>query len=234
MLPLLVTGIWYSRQIRQQELDRALIFAIKKQDTPVAIALLDQGADANASDKPYAARTFKVILADLWEKINRKRPGRNRQNYLPALLIPYGNVFTRSLGRNTPKDNSALVHALLEHGADPNATDENGLMILHLATYWNHVSTVKVLLDQHIDPNLRIRFTVPPRERELTNDDSFYLHREVPPLCLARYDCARLLIKRGANVNSHDENGRTLLMRAYEPMLARLLIDHERGCQCGR
>jgi len=50
LLPVLITSIWYGRQVRQQWLDHALIEAIKKQDTPRAIALLDQGADANACD----------------------------------------------------------------------------------------------------------------------------------------------------------------------------------------
>jgi len=44
--------------------DHALIEAIKMNDTPAAIALLNAGADSNATDKPYQPMTPKSLLAN--------------------------------------------------------------------------------------------------------------------------------------------------------------------------
>ena len=64
LLPVLACSVWYAWQVRQQRLDRALIQAIKKNDTPAAIALLDRGADANATDKFDTPITLKSLLAN--------------------------------------------------------------------------------------------------------------------------------------------------------------------------
>ena len=45
---LLVTGFLMGRQVRQDRLDRALLAAIKKEETEKALRLLEQGANPNA------------------------------------------------------------------------------------------------------------------------------------------------------------------------------------------
>src|SRR5437899_2955532 len=89
VLPALTFGIWYERQVKQQRLDRALIEAIKMQDTPTAIALLDQGADANATDKPVTRITLKGLLADYWNRLKGNKPPKDTKYYPSALLLPY-------------------------------------------------------------------------------------------------------------------------------------------------
>src|SRR5882724_8544586 len=119
-LPVLASGIWYGRQVRQQHLDHALIEAIKKNDTPTAVALLDQGADANATDKPVTPVTLISVLTDFWSKIKGKKTHKER--YTSALILPYyalekvagtEEVYLKPL----PPDNPRLVQSLLEHGA---------------------------------------------------------------------------------------------------------------------
>src|SRR5262245_43399777 len=77
ILPVLVTTIWYWRQVRQQRLDHALIEAIKKNDTPKAISLLDQGADANSTDKPYQPITLNSFLIGFWNRMRGNTPPRD-------------------------------------------------------------------------------------------------------------------------------------------------------------
>ena len=89
VLPVLVTTVWYGRQVRQQRLDHALIAAIKKNDTAGAIALLDQGADANATDKPETPLTFKNLLADFWNRIKGNKPPKETNLSTPAILLAY-------------------------------------------------------------------------------------------------------------------------------------------------
>src|SRR5262249_31717099 len=144
---------WYARQVRQQRLDCALIAAIKKKDTTGAIALLDLGANANATDKPYVSITWKSTLLDFWERMKGKQPPKDTAVYTPALLLPYALDSSSGKGDDV-KDNPELVKTLLDHGADPYAMNENGAMILHLATYFDNYSTVRVLLEHHVDPNM--------------------------------------------------------------------------------
>src|ERR1043166_2029675 len=118
-----MTSIGNYRQARQQRLDHALIEAIKKNDTKAAIALLDQGADANTTAKPYHQVTFKSLLVDFWNKINGNVPVQSTSPFPSALIL---TIYNRSGGWVDIVDNSKLVQVLLIHGADPYATDEEG------------------------------------------------------------------------------------------------------------
>src|SRR5262249_12410025 len=110
---------WYWQQVRQQRLDHALIEAIKKEDTKTAIALLDAGADANATDKPYKPMTWNRMLADLWNKLQGKKPAIETQVYESALVLVYptGRILTRWGYGQKQKEFPDLVKALLKHGA---------------------------------------------------------------------------------------------------------------------
>src|SRR5260221_14679876 len=89
LLPVLITSVWFWRQVRQQNLDHALIEAIKKNDTSVAIALLNQGADANTTDKPYTPVTLKSLLADFWNRIKGNKPPKSTRYYPTVILLTY-------------------------------------------------------------------------------------------------------------------------------------------------
>lgn len=183
LLPVLASLVWYGRQVRQQRLNHALIEAIKKNDTRSAIALLEEGADSNATNQSYIPITFKSTLADFWNRVKGNKRPKSAAFDAPALLMPYWFRITH--------DNPALFTALLDHGADPYATTEDGDTVLHCACHSNHAETVKVLLDHHINPDVidKYGFT---------------------PLMLTKPACARLLIASGAKVSTRI-NGFTAL-----------------------
>src|SRR5262249_39155274 len=93
LLPVLVSSVWIWRQVRQQRLDHALIESIKRNDTKSAIALLDQGADANATDKPYQPLLLKSMLSDFWNKVRGIKPAKNQKVYPSALMLPYARFY---------------------------------------------------------------------------------------------------------------------------------------------
>src|SRR5262249_22972467 len=88
-LPLPCFFLWFHRQVGQQRLDHALIQAIQRKDTAGAIALLDQGADANTTDKPYHPMTFQSTLMEFWKRIKSGSGAQDEPLSIHALLLPY-------------------------------------------------------------------------------------------------------------------------------------------------
>jgi hypothetical protein len=226
VLPMLASVVWFGRQVRQQQLDHALIEAIKKQDTPTGISLLSQGADANAVDRPYKPMTYGSLLTDWWNRLKGIKPQPNTKNYSPALMLVYGpiefNLPDTSLVMDLNADevtqvddshanNKAprrLVSALLEHGADLDTKDRVGDVLLEYACICNDRETVKVLLQHHVNPNARGTTGYPAL------------------MCTDDYDCERLLLEFGADANARDSGGRTRLMCIYNTELYPILIQH--------
>jgi ankyrin repeat protein len=52
----------------------------------------------------------------------------------------------------------AMVRLLLEHGADPNLRNYDGVTALHNAVYENQLDIVALLLEAGADPNIKDRF----------------------------------------------------------------------------
>jgi ankyrin repeat protein len=197
LLPVLVYCVWYGRQVRQKNLDHALIEAIKKEDTPEVIALLDHGADANATDKPYKPITPKSLLADFWDKSRGYRPikplfrpihmGRTWPEDPPALEL--------AVMANT--ENIDLIKVLIEHGADPNKQDADGQTPLFEACYAGNSETVLLLLEYGANPNVK-------------DSDG-----NTPLMGCSTIDCVRLLVKHEAEI-SVNNYGKTALDSAKE------------------
>jgi hypothetical protein len=212
LLPVLVSCVWYGLQVRQQRLDHALIKAIKKRDTGTAISLLDQGADANATDKPEISVTLKSMLDVFWSRLKGNAPSKDTGFFPSALLSLYWNG-EHSVDK--PLDNPALVGALLDHGANHYPTDKFGFTVLHYACRDKHDATVKVLLEHHINPN--------PRDNQSRT-----------PLMFADDVSTLLLIQYGADVNAQDSRGSTALSHFVSMVMfpergtvkVRLLIQH--------
>src|SRR5437868_6032345 len=86
LLPLLIflcgtVSVWL--QLRQANLDDALILAIKKRQIQRAVSLVDEGASARAVDSPGSPTTIKTVLAEFWDRV-RGRANRGRTG-TPAL-----------------------------------------------------------------------------------------------------------------------------------------------------
>src|SRR5579859_3401866 len=64
LIPVGLTAFALYRQQRQERLDQALIAAAKANDTKAVVALLTQGADANAHDELHPPVPFWRLLSD--------------------------------------------------------------------------------------------------------------------------------------------------------------------------
>src|SRR5256885_159454 len=97
------------REIQQRQRDRALMEAIKRQDTLLALDLLKRGADANVRDLHEAPLTFWEILRRWWQRQPLQNPSSARAPSALMLAVQHNNT--------------TLVEALLARGArDVNAT----------------------------------------------------------------------------------------------------------------
>jgi ankyrin repeat protein len=188
------------RQVRQERLNRDLIAAIKKNDTATAIALLNAGVDVNAQDKGNAPVSARQVLMTWIERL-RGRKSTQKTLYPSALSVASDIYVEQRDGRVTPPENTALVKALLDRGADPNVRDEDGNTPLIKATQYGHTSTARLLLDHSADIHVR-------NNRGVTA--LIYAGIRHPTGMI------ELLLDRGADVNDRDHYGDTALMFACE------------------
>ncbi|MCW3051645.1 MAG: ankyrin repeat protein [Chthonomonadales bacterium] len=223
----------FSRQIRQERLDQSLIQAIKKQDVQTAISLLNQGANANATNRPYRSLTWKLLLTDLWDRLRGSKPPQTTQTYSPALTLVYGPVGfglpDTSIGMllnsedfipvdvsvKYKKDAMPLISALLDHGASLETNGAGldarvrvGEILLKYACIREDAQTVQFLLERHFNPNATVLFGLPLL------------------MCTTDYECARLLLEAGADANARDPDGRTCLMALPNAKQYSLLLAH--------
>jgi ankyrin repeat protein len=83
--------------------------------------------------------------------------------------------------------NNKAIHLLLELGADPNKSWQQGENPVYMAASDGNLPLLTMLLDYHGDPNS------PAHERSAMMIAMTQLH----------FDCAQLLVKRGADINFH-------------------------------
>lgn len=116
-----------------------LIQAIKRNDTASALVALKQGADPNVRDKSKdESPSFSDRVNQLFDHFFHPRNGQYHDTHPTALfLLEFGQ-----------DDNSMLTQALLEAGADPNATGEKEQSPLMLAVMLRHSQSVHLLLKQ--------------------------------------------------------------------------------------
>lgn len=193
LLPILLFGFWYGRQVRQNNLDHSLILAIKQQDTQKAIALLNDGADANVVDKPFVPVTLWSVLKEFRNPNKTNRLKQELQQYPSALRLAT-NLDTQPGNSSDYSDNPALVKALLEHGADPNVRDTSGRTPLIFACSNHHLETAQVLLEHGADPNAQWW------EGTALMAACVYEDEKLIP-------CLHLLIEHGAEINKVNKSG---------------------------
>ncbi|HLK60104.1 MAG TPA: ankyrin repeat domain-containing protein [Chthonomonadaceae bacterium] len=102
------------RTIQLQQADKALLAAIKCDDTPAVLAALHEGADPNVRDFSGGS---PLSLREDWERFLAKL----RQHDARLTPSPYPTALMVHLNASH-NDNPTLVTALLDAGADPNLT----------------------------------------------------------------------------------------------------------------
>lgn len=199
LLPILAFSVWYGRQVRQRRFDYALIEAIKKNDAKKAIALLNEGADANAVDKPYQPKTFWSMLQELWNRSKTNQTVEENGSFPSALMM---TIWSYSSENDTdmPEDNTALIRVLLEHGANPNIRNEDGLTPLMETCHYHRLETSQALLEHGANPNAKSPVGITPLMMACKGQDA------------KTVSCLRLLIEHGAEVNTTDKMDQTALM----------------------
>jgi uncharacterized protein len=120
-------------------------------------------------------------------------------------------------------DNAAMVQLLLEHGADPALQDNQGATALHHAvTSSEALKIIPHLLVKGADVNARAA-GLSHETPFMAAKNLFFQHR---PVCGAKV--LQLLAQNGADINSADESGYTVLISAVvndKPELVRLMIE---------
>src|SRR5579859_358182 len=143
-----VVATWHT--VWQDHLNRALIAAVKRNDTPGAIALLNAGADARVRNAVVSI-SFRGALLHLLDQLRGVSIPPATAAGLPLLTLAVAN-------HNVP-----LATALLDHGAavdvvdDSNGDDwpDNCSTPLLDAVENQQPDMVQLLLARHANPNAR-------------------------------------------------------------------------------
>ncbi|HLK59267.1 MAG TPA: ankyrin repeat domain-containing protein [Chthonomonadaceae bacterium] len=260
-LTLLVLSIclFTYRAIRLENLKHELIAAIKANNTPLALKLLDAGADPNATDNNPDDDEEKPSLMDSIGKyidgVIHPREKMEPVRYPSALLVAVtmqGPKTGGFMGNLTiyPQD-PTLVKALLEHGANVDFQDRDGITPLMAATGNLCPKNVRVLLEHGANPNRKdgsggtaLRYADAECAKLLIQNGAD-IHaiddNGQTPLCalcmLGLDESAQMLIRQGADVNVKDKNGNTPLILASRKCrldTVKMLLEHGADIQAKR
>jgi len=192
------------RGLRQAQHDFALFAAIKSNDSHAAISALNAGADANArytGEKPPSLRDQALLLlANLFPHKTEESSKRR----LSALMY----LFEREM--DTPEhpqsspgevENSDIVKALLEHGADPNVRGSGRMTPLMRAALMDETDSLKLLLQHGADIHAK------------DEDGETALHHAATSITAAD---VQMLLAKGADIDAQAKHGETpLILAAY-------------------
>jgi ankyrin repeat protein len=118
--------LWLRAQQRQYTRNRQLIAALMNGDTGRARSLVEQGADPNTPYRPPPSPSMYELL----RRLLRQTPPRDNASPT-AFMLACGMDWNGPRPGEQPDqksdspDDSPLLQAMLRHGADVNARDEN-------------------------------------------------------------------------------------------------------------
>src|SRR5262249_21196530 len=102
-------------------------------------------------------------------------------------------MITPSSTNGKMRDNHYLVKTLLDHGANPEtAKDPLGFTLLHYAAALDHLKTVRILMEHHVNT-------------DVASPDN------ITPLAFAQQNSMQCLIEHGATIDAKRTDGTTPL-----------------------
>ena len=142
---LAASGVWLRRTERQERLNRQLIAAIKQEDISTALLALEQGADANSRDEPVVPALERIQNL----MVGRKPLPSTAPTPLLILLWYDFSLHDNDIPpEKPPHEHSALVEALLAHGANVNPYDDaRQCPLLYALADKKKIATARLLIE---------------------------------------------------------------------------------------
>ena len=134
-----VPSVWLWRADRQERLNRQLIAAIKREDTPAALLTLERGADANARDEPRVPAWKR-----LWDFVRGRRAATSKASTALLLSVKLGQLTF---------DDPQLISTLLAHGSHINEVDQYNCAPLFWALLTGNKRIARLLVDRGANVN---------------------------------------------------------------------------------
>ncbi len=180
----------------------ALYYAVAAAKVSVVRLLLDHGADTR---RRFQGGQSLLHIAAALQPAGASSPG-------PPGIVPLPRPLPSQRGRRRASQSNELSAAhlklsqkaaqitqlLLQHGADPNATDEAGYTPLYVAAWNRHAGVVQVLLRHNAQVILPSAHTTALHAASWSGDG----------------ECVKLLLNAGASVHARDRDGETPLHKA--------------------
>jgi hypothetical protein len=209
VLLVVALGMAIRREIRQQELNRALITAIKAADAQTVRGLLNRGADPDSFETPPQQISLWRFLRDRLRGLNGAHAGT------PALALAVSGVRSPYEDKAEYARGVSIVKALLDHGAHVDIKNAEGVDIINLAVASDYDEQILRLLIQHLG-----NVSHPSRAGQPSLLDLKSPINDLTPLRRAAAwgapEAIDLLLRAGAKVDLQDDNGQTALMEAVE------------------
>lgn len=140
-----ILGVATWREVRQNQLNQAMIKAVRRKDAPTVVTLLKHGADANA-------REGNTIRISLWSLLRNRLTGKTVATPHAATALAIACGYSASAEDNSPRQ-LAIITALLAKGANVNGKDPDGNPVIILPIRWDNAQCVQMLLNAGADPN---------------------------------------------------------------------------------
>lgn len=149
LAPVVMAAVLVCLQIRQDNLDQALISAMNRMDSPAVKRLLDQGANPNAQEEEAPAKSLWESLTRLFARFRHKPEPGSVSTALPLLFATF------MLHRHERAAADDIAVALIQHGGTVSASQEREEPLLHLAANNGMTKTLRLLLSRGADVNQR-------------------------------------------------------------------------------